>query len=206
MKRIFCLFMALTLAFVLAVPCFAVDDGSSLIVNGVSYPVITSNHGNIVDWVNEDSNRQVLIYNYGASVRMVLSETKIGPLGASIACISSTFVEGSKLYRYTLVDGAWVFNKSESAIKGGSIGSVDSVIASSRAYSSNTWFSAMEQHSRFRGALPVTILEVTEEQMVKTLPEMVGTMKTLALCGVGCLALLVVLSLFGKRSLLFLRR
>lgn len=35
------------------------------------------------------------------------------------------------------------------------------------------------------------------------LMEVVGTMKILALCGVGCLALLVVLKLFGKRSLIY---
>lgn len=60
--------------------------------------------------------------------------------------------------------------------------------------------------SNFLKALSEIILEVTEEQLEKTLPEMGGTMKTLALCGVGLMASLVALKLFGKKSLLFLRK
>lgn len=44
--------------------------------------------------------------------------------------------------------------------------------------------------------------KVTQGEMMTTLAETLGTMKILMVCGVGCLALLVVLSLFGKRSLI----
>ena len=47
------------------------------------------------------------------------------------------------------------------------------------------------------------ILAVTSGAMEETMPELGGTMTTLMVCGVGCLALLVVLKLFGKRSLIF---
>lgn len=57
--------------------------------------------------------------------------------------------------------------------------------------------------SNFRMALSEEILGVTKEQMMKTLPELGGTMNILVLCGVGCLALLVALKLFGRRSLIF---
>lgn len=47
--------------------------------------------------------------------------------------------------------------------------------------------------------------QVTQGEMVALTTETVGTMKVLVVCGVGLMALLVGLSLFGKRSLLFLR-
>lgn len=52
--------------------------------------------------------------------------------------------------------------------------------------------------------LAEVIQGVAEETIQeKTLPEMAGTMRILALCGVGLIALLVVLKLFGKRSLIY---
>lgn len=45
--------------------------------------------------------------------------------------------------------------------------------------------------------------QVTQGEMMGLTTEVVGAMKILALCGVGCLALLVVLKLFGKRSLIY---
>lgn len=44
---------------------------------------------------------------------------------------------------------------------------------------------------------------VTEEQLAKTLPALGGTTRILVLCGAGLMASLMVLSLFGKRSLIF---
>lgn len=51
--------------------------------------------------------------------------------------------------------------------------------------------------------LHLAIGEMTAVEMGEVLPEAVGTMKILAVCGVGCLALLAVLKLFGKRLLIF---
>ena len=45
--------------------------------------------------------------------------------------------------------------------------------------------------------------QVTQGEMTGLQTETAGTMRILVLCGVGCLALLVVLSLFGKRSLIY---
>lgn len=54
---------------------------------------------------------------------------------------------------------------------------------------------------------PVTLwmemTQVTETEMENLQGETVGTMKVLVACGVGLIALLVVLKLFGKRSLIF---
>lgn len=55
----------------------------------------------------------------------------------------------------------------------------------------------------FRNPLWMVVEKVTQGEMTNLLTETGGTMKTLLVCGVGCLALLVVLSLFGKRSLIF---
>lgn len=54
--------------------------------------------------------------------------------------------------------------------------------------------------------LEMVIQGVTGEAMKATLPNLHQTMKILTLCGVGCLALWIGLKLFGKRSLLFLKR
>lgn len=51
--------------------------------------------------------------------------------------------------------------------------------------------------------LPEVIQGVTAETLnSQTVPALGGTMKVLVLCGVGLIALLVVLKLFGKRSLI----
>ena len=50
------------------------------------------------------------------------------------------------------------------------------------------------------------VLKVVERETETGLPGMLGTMKILVACGVGLMALLVGLKLFGKRSLLFLKR
>ena len=47
------------------------------------------------------------------------------------------------------------------------------------------------------------VLGATQGGLVETLPALGGTIPTLVLCGVGLMALLVVLSLFGKRSQIF---
>lgn len=59
--------------------------------------------------------------------------------------------------------------------------------------------------SNFMPPLWSTILGVTQGEMTQTQGKVAGAMKILALCGVGCLTLLVVLKLFGKRSLISLR-
>lgn len=206
MKRFRVILLTLIMAFSLAIPCFAADDGSPLVVGENSYPVYTSDRGNIIDWVNSNNSYHVLIYEYGSSTRMVLAESPLATFMYSIVAAESTFVNGANYHRYTLVDGAWVWNESKSLSAGIQAVSVDTILASSRAMNKSTKYPAVDQHSRFRGALPEMILEVAGEQLKITLPDLVGTMKTLVLCGVGCLALLIVLNLFGKRSLIFLRK
>lgn len=58
----------------------------------------------------------------------------------------------------------------------------------------------------FTMPLPEMIQGVTAETLnSQTVPALGGTMKVLVLCGVGLIASLVVLKLFGKRSLISLR-
>ena len=206
MKKLRVLLLVAVFAFSLAVPCFAADDGTPIIVDGVSYPVMTPNYGNIIDWVDADPNRSAIIYGSGASVRLMLLDTHITTASSSYVPTTETFFEGAQYHRFTLVDGAWVYNTSAALISGGSIGTVNNIIVSSHDIKGNLYHEAVTQHVRFRGALPLMILEVAGERLKMTLPEMGGTMKTLVLCGVGLMASLVVLKLFGKRSLIFLRR
>lgn len=51
--------------------------------------------------------------------------------------------------------------------------------------------------------VPPPLKEKTEEALTNFQVKTGGMMNTLVLCGVGCLALLTVLKLFGKRSLIF---
>lgn len=51
--------------------------------------------------------------------------------------------------------------------------------------------------------LAVIIQGVTGEALELTLPSLRRTIHRILLCGIGCLALLIVLKLFGKRSLIF---
>lgn len=55
----------------------------------------------------------------------------------------------------------------------------------------------------FRNPLWMVTGQVVQGEMKNLTTETAGTMKVLVLCGVGLMALLVVLSLFGKRSLIF---
>lgn len=57
----------------------------------------------------------------------------------------------------------------------------------------------------FRNPLWMVMGQVVQGEMKNLTAETGGTMKVLTLCGVGLIALLVVLSLFGKRSLISLR-
>lgn len=59
--------------------------------------------------------------------------------------------------------------------------------------------------SNFRPAPPLAMViqGVTEEQLNQTIPEVGQTITTILLCGVGCLALLILLHLLGKKSRIF---
>lgn len=55
--------------------------------------------------------------------------------------------------------------------------------------------------------LAVRVQKMTEKTLTETtVPQMGGAVKVLVVCGVGLLALLILLPLFGKRSLLYLKR
>lgn len=52
----------------------------------------------------------------------------------------------------------------------------------------------------------LTLQQTVREELRAMTQQVVGTMKILVVCGIACLALLVVLNLFGKRSLLSLKK
>lgn len=54
--------------------------------------------------------------------------------------------------------------------------------------------------------LPPSLMEVTEEGLQKMTHSLGGVAKTITLCGVGCLALLIGLNLLRRKSLIFLNR
>ena len=72
MRKFSVLLLVATLVFSLAIPCFAYSD--TVTVNGVTYPLVTENNGNVVEWFNASDDRQVLVVTFGAAKRMYLIE------------------------------------------------------------------------------------------------------------------------------------
>lgn len=126
---------------------------------------------------------------------------------------SPFYVNGDKVktdgsyFVYRSIDGGWAFLSDSSG--GITINKTDVAKSSHDLKNGDgSLFMAGDVTGFFFPMTPLAemVLEVTEEELVTvTIPEMVGAMKVLVPCGVGLMALLVGLSLFGKRSLIFLR-
>lgn len=117
---------------------------------------------------------------------------------------------GMAYYRYTLnaETGEWKVNDPSYSSSGIGLSKTYVVDSNFDIYdkSGNVAFEGGGDFFTPPPPLAELVLEVTEEELVTVaIPEMVGAMKVLVPCGVGLMALLVGLSLFGKRSLLFLR-
>lgn len=105
-------------------------------------------------------------------------------------------------YLYNVVSGTWDFQSRQYYF-----GTAEVVYPASYLYQSvpvNFYNSSGEVV--FPGPLEIWNLRLGETIVRAEVPAVRSTMKTLALFGVGCLALLIILSLFGNPFRLFLRR
>lgn len=85
-----------------------------------------------------------------------------------------------------------------------SVGDAESIVwASHNIANKETGDVVFNGDVNFRDPLWVEMEQVTQGEMMGLTQTMGGTMKTLVVCGVGLMACLVALSLFGKRSLIF---
>lgn len=101
-------------------------------------------------------------------------------------------------YRLDTTNNEWVLSSDDSpyTIGGTNNNSVDIYYSSDTIYDQNG-------DTFFPIPLWMEMDNLTQGEMENNLnPTVVGILMTLMVCGVGCLALLVVLKLFGKRSLI----
>lgn len=110
------------------------------------------------------------------------------------------FSESYGNYRLDTTNNEWVLSSEESpyTIGGNNSTSVENLYSSVQIYDENG-------DPFFPIPLWMEMEKVTQGEMQGLTVTTAGTIQTLALCGVGLMALLVVLSLFGKRSLIFRR-
>lgn len=207
MKHFRAIALAVVLCLCMSITAFAADSGATIVDSkGDEYPVLcnkSSGQFNVVDYLSEHPSYTVAITYDGSNtylfiykgMRMTVNENN--RLVAQSAGDFDMFKLASNrsVWNYytssTLEVGAgYLVEKSHLRIV-----STDIVDASG--------VTVATQHERFHKALPVVILEVTEEQMEKTLPEVFGAMGCLTVSAVGLLALVASLKLFGKRSLIF---
>lgn len=109
------------------------------------------------------------------------------------------FAESYGNFRLDRTNNEWVMSSDTTPYDiGGYTGNVQALYSSVQIYDE-------ENEPFFPIPLWMEMEKVTQGEMNTAGQAVHGAMMTLAVCGIGCLALLVVLSLFGKRSLISLK-
>lgn len=197
MKRFLSLGLVLVLALALALPCYATSDTYSyndvvlpdfpdFDVYSADYPyaiIISAADGYLFYLLPHDN-----VVLYSAGLRFNSSATvrvyELSADGASWVYINSQSYTSSQYLAKSSYGSSWVWSNFDIYSDSGSL-----------CYEGDLNF--------HRPPLAEVVQAVTAEGLTEMLPKVAGTMKILALCGVGCLALLVGLRLFGKRSLIY---
>lgn len=198
MKKILSIIVAVMIAVVSVVPAFAYDMG------GVSTPDFNQNMYNLY---HGGFPYDVLIEQSGNTMLMMCDKKPVMEYVNGQLVLYNDTPYQMVVYYYNLRDGIWVS-------AGSSTFGAHSTIASSvtRYYWATFDLLNPDDDSYIvRGdtnflqpSLEEEILGVTQETLEgETIPEVNRVMMVLTTLGVGCLALLIVLNLFGKRSLIF---
>ncbi len=182
MKKFLCLLAVFVLVFSLAVPAFAVDDAESLGIP-TPYPILEDS-GYSYAYIVCDSSGLYSLYLGGSP-----------PSPSTDASFSIGRYE-----RYNLNNGEWVYQSSSNF---GTILDYDQFVWSSVDMILDGVVYFVHDPNFFPIPLWAKVGQVTQGEIPALTQNLGGTMKILALCGVGCLASLVVLKLFGKRSLIY---
>lgn len=211
MKRLFSFLLVVTLAFSLTVSVSAysfndneLPDSIRLDGTGITGTVPLIEYWQ--DFKEEYPNANMMIIYYYDAYRLFVS--KYGWYYSADGTVNYNASES--VPSFTVSGDQWIFSVN-SPVNAGTV-----VLQTGEHYrwsaadilnSDNTvWKTGDVNFTPPPPALQEIILEVVGEEMTVTAPKVGGTMKTLALCGVGLMASLVVLKLFGKKSLLFLRK
>lgn len=166
------------------------DCGMTLSLRLVGYPSLPTVSGN-------NLNSVVLQREDGYFFMALTSDTAYSVSGSVGDNYLITVANEKEVdyVTYKCTDGKnWVHNSSGKAYSL-SVGSPDATLLAS------TFDWTKDGEHFFPG--PPTLAEVTEKALGEMTLTLGGTMMTLVVCGVGLIASLVVLSLFGKRSLIF---
>lgn len=203
MKHFRAIVLAVVLCLCMSITAFAANDsGDPIVIGGKEYPVIyhtSSGDYNIVDWLSEHPSGTVWVHIDVANSYMFRADGEMYILNGRLVAKTNTSVDMFKLN-----GDNWLYWTTLSLDKDESyVTNTGDVKAISRNLYNADGALVQETHERFYKALPVVVLEVTEEQMGKTLPEIFGAMESLTVSAVGLLALVASLKLFGKRSLIF---
>lgn len=198
MKKFLVFFMVAFLLLTCALPTFASDI----------LPIDVDDLGREVPDIYEvwdrDKYSYAILWDDGR--HLFLSESRprywINPQGFDYIHVAS-----GKYQSYENINGLW--SESVSGTSGYNLSAysdgillVDWTSSDILNLDGSVWFA--HDPDFFPIPLWTTIQKVTQGKLEEeTVPTMASTMNTLVLCGVGLMACLVVLSLFGKRSLIF---
>lgn len=160
--------------------------------NGYYFPVLPS-------YDNAKYRYGFLYHNPTSTQTMLHLSTSPVHVDGSSVLLSE---KGSRL-AYTLEDGAWVYVAEYNFEANATIITNKNFLV----WSTHDVYNVAEEliiagDSNFRFPLWVEMGLVTQGEMTQV-TDLGGMMKLLVLCGVGLMAFLVVLKLFGKRSLLY---
>lgn len=218
MKKILPILMAVVLVFAMAIPCFAstVTIGEHSVpseyfsASGDMYSIQDAANENatvFIVWYEQNNvkyyelifadNSAVITYIENGYYRFkALSETYIQRFIWNTDGSTPPYFDFKTSSNYTSSTSFYGFSDS---LDGGILWSSQDI------YNTDTGELVIEGNTNFPPPPPLAevIQGVTEETIkTETLPAVAGTMSILTLCGVGLMACLVVLSLFGKRSLI----
>lgn len=171
---------------------FSLRDDTVYSFNGVKLPTIT-------DTLIETYGYFVILDKGTTAYTLIASNTPIMEQAGKV------IVEGSTNLAFLSANQSstsWS-QYSTQTVTGYSLGDTAQVIwTSHNVRNVDNGDQVLAGDTNFMPPLWETMGQVTQGGMVQTTATVVGAMKILALCGVGLIALLVVLSLFGKRSLI----
>jgi len=204
MKRI--LPILLCLVFVLGtVVSVSAADAETYNYNGVTLPYPPD------ELIDTEYDQFLLMKENSGSYTLIASYNRLWVDGSTLKLKKVTAEEILRLYTYNNSTKSWsYFGTSGDAIsKETSLSYTGSFWASYDLLNSETYEEYVLKDGNFLFPLPRTPMHQVVGQVVgetlhnQALPKLGTELMTIVVCSVSCLALLIGLSLFGKRSLLY---
>lgn len=195
MRKLFIVFAVLLFLVSISLPVFATIDSYSY--NGVDLPYF---------WDYSDEYSYLVLVEREDGLCFFVSDVRFVYGSAGVYVNSNvtlrTFMLSDDSLRWCLVNESFYSSGSHVMNFSG-----DTLVWSSHDLSDYSGSVHFEGDPNFSMAPPMkTVQEVTEEHLLVQGPVIVRTMMILTACGVGCLASLISLRIFGRRLLPFLKQ